>query len=206
MSRILHVDASARGERSITRQMSREFIDGWKALHPDDTVVYRDVGRSPPPHVSEAWVVGAFTPAETHPADAQAAMEVSNTLVDEFIAADRYVFGVPMYNFSVPSAFKAYVDEIVRVGRMFSPEGKGLLSGRKMLILAASGGQYPSDSPMKAFDHQEPWLRTIFGFVGITDIRVIRAEGLNKDDSTRLASLQLVRRQIAEQIKNWQKI
>ena len=69
MSRILHVDASARGERSITRQMSREFIDGWKALHPDDTVVYRDVGRSPPPHVSEAWVVGAFTPAETHPAD-----------------------------------------------------------------------------------------------------------------------------------------
>ncbi len=203
MSCILHLDASARGERSISRRLSKEFIDGWKASHPSDTVVYRDVGRNPPPHVSEAWIVGAYTPPETHATDVQAAMQVSNALVDEFIAADRYVLGVPMYNFSMPSAFKAYVDQIIRVGRTFSAEGKGLLTGRKMVILAASGGQYAPNTPFHAFDHQEPWLRTIFGFVGITDIQFIRAEGVNAGDAVRLASLEQARQKIADLLKFW---
>jgi len=200
---ILHLDSSPRGERSISRQLSREFIEGWKRLHPADCVVYRDVGRDPVPHVTEAWVVGAFTPLATRPADAQAAMRISDVLIDEFLTADRYVFGVPMHNFCVPSAFKAYVDQIVRVGRTFSANWKGLALGKKMLILSACGGNYGPGSPMQVFDHQEPWLRMIFGFVGITDISFIHAQGLNMGDESREAGLKHARERIAEVMKSW---
>ncbi len=142
MARILHLDASARGDSSLSRQLAKFFIEAWKKLHPNDTVVYRDVGRQPAPHVTEAWVVGAFTPPASHPKDARQAMAVSDALVDEFLGADRYVFGVPMYNFSVPSAFKAYIDQIVRVGRTFASDGKGLVQGKKMLVITARGGNY----------------------------------------------------------------
>jgi FMN-dependent NADH-azoreductase len=203
MARILHLDASPRGERSISRQLSREFIEAWKRLHPNDSVLYRDVGRDPPPHVTEAWVVGAYTPAETHPADARAAMRLSDALVDEFLSADRYVFGVPMHNFSVSSTFKAYVDQIVRVGRTFGPDWKGLATGRKMLILTARGGSYTPGSATAAFDHQEPWLRTIFGFIGIADVRFVHAQGMNQGDDARAAGLQRAHEQIAELAKSW---
>ena len=163
MAHILHLDASPRDERSISRQLSREFMEAWRRLHPADSEVYRDVGHCPVPHVTEAWVAGAFAPPEAQPADARAAMRWSDVLIDEFLAADRYVFGVPMHNFSVPSTFKAYVDQIVRVGRTFSADGKGLTSGKKMAIITARGGSYAPGSPMQAMDLQEPWLYAIFG-------------------------------------------
>jgi FMN-dependent NADH-azoreductase len=203
MAGILHVDASPRGERSHSRQLTHEFVEGWKALHPGDSVTYRDVGRHPTPHVTEAWVVGAYTPPETHPADAQAAMKISDALVDEFLAANRYVFGVPMHNFSVPSTFKAYVDQIVRVGRTFGRDWKGLVRNRKMLIVTARGGSYAPGSPTRAFDHQEPWLRTIFGFLGIEDLRFIHAEGLNQGDDAREAGMQEARHQLTELLNRW---
>ena len=203
MAGILHLDASPRGERSISRQLSREFIEGWMLRHPADSVVNRDVGRHPVPHVTEAWVVGAFTPLETRPADAQAAMRLSDVLIEEFLAADRYVFGVPMHNFCVPSMFKAYVDQIVRVGRTFSTEGRGLALGKKMLIVSARGGNYAPGSPMQVFDHQAPWLRTIFGFVGITDITFIHAQGLNMGDELREAGLKCAQERIVELLKSW---
>jgi FMN-dependent NADH-azoreductase len=203
MSHILHLDASPRGERSISRQLSREFVEGWKRLHPGDSLVYRDVGHNPAPHVTEAWVVGAFTPPQGQPADAQAAMRTSDALIDEFLAAERYVFGVPMHNFSVPSTFKAYVDQIVRVGRTFAADWKGLVVGKKMLIVTARGGNYAPGSPVAAFDCQEPWLRTIFGFIGVSDIRFIHAQGMNMGDEARTAALKHAREQIAELVKSW---
>ena len=203
MARILHLDASPRGERSTSRQLSREFIEGWKRLHPGDSVIYRDMGHNPVPHVTEAWVVGAFTPPENHPADAQAAMRASDALIDEFLAADRYVFGVPMHNFCMPSTFKAYVDQIVRVGRTFTADWKGLVLGKKMLVITARGGNYAPGSPVEAFDHQEPWLRTIFGFIGVTDISFIHAQGMNMGDEARAAGLKHAREQIAKMVKSW---
>ena len=203
MARIFHLDASPRGERSISRQLSQEFVEGWKRLHPADSVVYRDVGRHPAPHVTEAWVVGAFTPPETQPADAQAAMRASDALIDEFLAADRYVFGVPMHNFSVPSTFKTYVDQIVRIGRTFTADGKGLAGGKKLLVITARGGDYAPGSPVEALDHQAPWIRTIFGFIGVTDISFIHAQGMNMGDAARAAGLKHAREQIAEMIKSW---
>ena len=203
MANILHLDASPRGERSISRQLSEEFVSAWRRLHPHDLLVYRDLGHQPVPHVTEAWIAGAYSPAETHSAASQDAMRVSDALVDEFLAADRYVFGVPMHNFGVPSTFKAYVDQIVRVGRTFTADGKGLVLNKKMLIVTARGGHYAFGSPSQAFDHQEPWIRTIFGFIGLSDIRFIHAQGMNRGDDARAAGLEEARQQMAELVKNW---
>jgi FMN-dependent NADH-azoreductase len=193
MTHILHLDASPRGDRSVSRALARDFISSWKAAHPDDTVTYRDLGHHPVPLVTEAWVAGAFTPPEQHSPESVEAMQISNQLVDEFLATDRYVFSVPMYNFSIPANFKAYIDQIVRVGRTFSVEAdgsyKGLVTGKKMLIITARGGTYPKDTPYAAYDLQEPYLRLIFGFMGITDIDVIHADNLMSGDDARTQAI-----------------
>jgi FMN-dependent NADH-azoreductase len=203
MAKILHLDASARVAGSVSRQMSALFIESWKKLHPEDSVIYRDIGRQPPPHMSEAWITGAYTPPETHSADAKQAMYVSDMLVDEFLSADRYVFGVPMYNFSVPSAFKAYVDQIVRIGRTFASGWEGLVEGRKMLVTTARGGSYLPGSSSHAYDHQEPWIRTIMGYIGVKDITFIHAQGMNMGDEAQKAGLEHARQQIAELAGKW---
>lgn len=203
MSSILHLDASPRGERSISRQLSHEFVDRWRQIHPTTSIIYRDLGHQPPPHVTEAWVVGAFTPPENHPEDAQAAMRLSDALIDEFLSANRYVFGVPMHNFSVPSTFKAYVDQIVRVGRTFTADWQGLATGKKLLVITSRGGNYAAGSPTQAFDLQEPWIRTIFGFIGIRDITFVHAQGMNMGDDARQAGLKCAHDEIAKLVESW---
>ena len=124
----------------------------------------------------------------------QQALAASDILIDEVLAADHLVFSVPMYNFSVPSTLKAYIDNIVRVGRTFAvDEGggfRGLLSGKKALFVTSRGAIYRSGSPLHAFDHQEPYLRTVFGFMGLTDIHFVHADGLDfADEAHREKSL-----------------
>jgi len=193
MTHILHLDASPRGDRSVSRSLAKEFISNWQAAHPNDTVTYRDLGHHPVPFVTEAWIAGAFTPPDLHSPESAEAMRISDELVDEFLAADRYVFSIPMYNLSIPANFKAYVDQIVRVGRTFSVEAdgsyKGLVQGKKMLIVTARGGCYPKDTPYHAYDLQEPYLRLIFGFIGITDIEVVHVENLMGGDEARTQAI-----------------
>ncbi|MBI4785263.1 MAG: FMN-dependent NADH-azoreductase [Oscillatoriophycideae cyanobacterium NC_groundwater_1537_Pr4_S-0.65um_50_18] len=193
MTHILHLDASPRGDRSVSRTLAKEFVSDWQAAHPEDTVTYRDIGHNPVPFVSEAWIAGAFTPPDQHSPESVEAMRISDQLVDEFLAADRYVFSVPMYNFSFPANFKAYIDQIVRAGRTFSvePDGsyKGLVQGKKMVIITARGGSYPKDTPYHAYDMQEPYLRLIFGFMGITDIEVIHADNLMGGDEAKATAI-----------------
>jgi FMN-dependent NADH-azoreductase len=117
MAQVLHIDASPRGERSQSRRMTQEFVEQWQQTHPNDTIAYHDVGRNPIPHVDETWIAAEFSPPEHHTPELQEAIRLSDQLVDEFLAADIYVVGVPMYNFSIPSSFKAYIDQIVRVDR-----------------------------------------------------------------------------------------
>lgn len=188
MTHILHLDASPRGDRSISRRLSKEFINQWKATHPSDTITYRDIGHYPVPFVSEDWIAAAFTPSEQHTPELAAAIQISDELIDEFLAADRYVFGIPMYNLSIPANFKAYLDQIVRVGRTFSVDEtgyKGLVHHKKMTIIMAQGGTYPEGSPTHAYDLQTPYLRLIFGFIGITDIEFVYADSLNMGDEAR---------------------
>ncbi|MEH2458027.1 FMN-dependent NADH-azoreductase [Nostoc sp.] len=206
MVNILHIDSSPRGERSHSRELSKEFVNGWKTAHPGDAIAYRDLGHYPVPHVDEAWIAAAFSPPETHTPELTEAIRISDELVDEFFAADRYVFGVPMYNFNIPSTFKAYIDQIVRINRTVALDAqgfRGLVEGKKAVVITASGGDYSATSPAAAYNFQEPYLRAIFGFIGLTDIQFINANSMNNGDDARTQSLSEARTAIQDAIAQW---
>ncbi len=206
MSHILHLDASPRAERSLSRTLSHEFLTAWKDTHSGDTVTYRDLGHQSIPHVTEAWIAAAYSSPAEHTPELQAAIRLSDELVDEFLAADRYVMGLPMYNFSVPSVFKAYLDQIVRVGRTFAVDSSGytgLVKDRKMLVVTAQGGSYRPGTPTEAYNFHEPYLRAIFGLIGITDISFIYADGLAMGDAAREKSVAAARAEIQSAIATW---
>ncbi|AFY70943.1 FMN-dependent NADH-azoreductase [Thalassoporum mexicanum PCC 7367] len=182
MTHLLHLDTSPRGDRSVSRQLSKEFVQMWQDQQNDHTITYRDLGHNPVPFVDETWIAASFTPPEARTPEQQAGIEISDRLVDEFLAADCYVFGVPMYNFNVPAVFKAYIDQIVRPFRTFGIDSPtnfyGLVEGKKMLVITARGGDFSPGSPAAPYDLQEPYMRTIFGFIGVTDITFVHAQQL----------------------------
>jgi FMN-dependent NADH-azoreductase len=206
MIRVLHLDASPRGNRSHSRRLTQDFMTSWKAVHVNDTVTYRDLGHNPVPTVDEPWIAAAFSSPETHTPELKAAIALSDELIDEFMAADRYVMGIPMYNFSIPAGFKAYIDQILRVGRTFtvSETGyQGLATGKKMLIITSRGGSYPAGTPMAQFDLQEPYLRAAFGLIGVTDITFIHADNLNSGEDARQQSLDQAKSAIQKAVASW---
>jgi FMN-dependent NADH-azoreductase len=206
MAHILHVDTSARGERSISRTLSHEFVSAWKAAHPEDTVTYRDLGHQPVPNVSETWIAAAFSNPADHTPELTEAIRLSDELIDELLAADRYVFGIPMYNLTVPASFKAYIDQIVRAGRTFAVTEagyKGLVEGKKALVLTAEGGQYRLDTPAAGYNFHEPYIRAILGFMGITDVTFIHGDGLALGEQVREKSLTEARQAIAAAVSSW---
>lgn len=184
MANLLHIDASPRGERSHSRRLTQEFVEKWQHVHPNDTVTYRDIGRQPVPHVDEAWIAAGYTPPAERTSELWEAIRFSDQLVDEFLAADLYVIGTPMYNFSIPSTLKAYIDQIVRIGRTFefAPENLEnpyvpLVLGKKMFIISARGASgYGPGGPYESMNYQTPYLATVFGFMGITDVAFIDVE------------------------------
>ncbi|TVP56649.1 MAG: FMN-dependent NADH-azoreductase [Nodularia sp. (in: Bacteria)] len=207
MANILHIDTSPRGERSISRALCYEFITSWKDSHSGVTVTYRDLGRNPVPHVDESWIAAAFTPPEARTPELNEAIKLSDDLVDEFLAADMYVFGVPMYNLSIPSTFKAYIDQIVRAGRTFAISEKGyeglVDSSKKVLIITSRGGTFPPGTPYEAYDQQVPYLRAILGFMGLTDVTFIHADSLNLGDEPRQKSIAAAKDAIAQVVTSW---
>jgi FMN-dependent NADH-azoreductase len=174
--------------------------------HPADTVTYRDVGRNPVPHVDELWIATGYTPPEQRTPEMWEAIRISDQLVDEFLAADLYIIGIPMYNFSIPSAFKAYIDQIVRIGRTFEfePENsanpyKPLVLGKKMFIITARGSSgYGSGEHYEKLNYQDPYLRTIFGFIGITNITFIPVENDELGGTSLAQSIAAARTQVAQ--------
>jgi FMN-dependent NADH-azoreductase len=206
MARILHIDSSPRGERSHSRRTTREFVEKWQQTHPKDIVTYRDIGRNPIPHVDETWIAAAFCPQEQHTPEQQEAIRLSDELVDEFLAADIYIMGVPMYNFSVPSGFKAYIDQIVRVRRTFAFEPndtanvlKPLVLGKKMFIVGASGDSgYQLGGKYENMNFHDPYLVTVFGFIGITDITFVHVENDEYGGNKLAESIANARAKIAE--------
>jgi FMN-dependent NADH-azoreductase len=206
MSKILVVHSSPRQERSVSRKLTNDFVQQWLKQHPEAKVVTRDVARQPVPHVSEDWIIGAFSPADTLTPDAKAAIDISNELVDELFSADRYVFAVPMYNFNVPSTFKAYLDQIVRVGRTFSVGAngyQGLLKDKKALFVTSSGGSFPAGSPYAAYNFQEPYLRAVAAFLGITDVQFVVADGLARGDDAAKNSIAKAESALNELVTSW---
>ncbi|PSB25613.1 FMN-dependent NADH-azoreductase [Stenomitos frigidus] len=207
MVHILQIDSSPRGERSHSRRMTREFVERWKQAHPTDTVTYRDVGRHPVPHVDEPWIAAAYTQQpELLTPQLQEAIRISDQLVDEFLAADVYVIGIPMYNFSIPSTFKAYIDQIVRPGRTFALEPENtacpyqpLVLGKKMVIITARGDSgFEPGGRNEKMNHQDPYLRTIFEFMGITAITFIHVENDELGGKSLAQSIASARDQVAQ--------
>jgi FMN-dependent NADH-azoreductase len=206
MSKILIVNSSPRGERSLSRKLSTAFAKQWTEQYPDDVVISRDLASHPVPPVTEAWIVGAFAPVEARSPEANAAIAISDELVDELLSADRYIFGVPMYNLNIPSTFKAYIDQIVRVGRTFSVGAngyEGLVKGKKALFVTASGGSYQPESPYAPYNFQEPYLRTIAGFIGITDVQFVSADSQNLGETEAKHALAKAEDTLNGLLKSW---
>jgi FMN-dependent NADH-azoreductase len=173
MKRILHVTSSPRGEASFSNKLGNKIVEQVKSRYPGSTVTVNDVVETRYAHI-ESELLGAFTGV----GDPAVGVH-SDAAVDQLVAADTIVISVPMYNFNMPSALKAWIDHIVRAGKTFSyATGKpeGLLTGKKVYLALASKGVY-SDGPMKSFDFTEPYLRFILGFIGLTDITTFRIEG-----------------------------
>jgi FMN-dependent NADH-azoreductase len=172
MPTLLHIDSSPMGDASISRHLTSEFVTNWKLANPDGKVITRDLTATPLVPVTAAFVGAVYTPAESRTPEQKTLLALSETMVDELFAADEYVFGVPMHNFGTPSTFKLWIDQIARVGRTFSyADGtpKGLLTGKRANFLIATGGAYDAGTAMASFNFVEPYLRTVFGFLGVTD-------------------------------------
>ena len=206
MATILVITASPRGDRSVYRTLTSLFADLWAQKHPEDTILLRDVGHHPVPHVTEPWIVGSFSTAEEQTPESKAAISVSDQLVDEFLSADRYIFGVPRFNFCVPSTFKAYIDQIIRPGRTFAmgPNGfEGLVKGKKALFITTSGGSYGLGSPTAAFNFLEPYLRAVFGFMGLVDLHFVSAENLNRGEDAARHAREMAENELRELAQTW---
>ncbi|NJR17967.1 MAG: FMN-dependent NADH-azoreductase [Calothrix sp. CSU_2_0] len=207
MNHILHIDTSPRGERSHSRTLTNDFVANWKNSHLDSTITYRDIGHQIIPPVSETWIAAAFSPPNTHTPELTAALQLSNELIDELVECDRYICSVPMYNFGIPANFKAYIDQVCRVGRTFAVNQQGgyegLLTGKKMLVITARGGSFPAGTPAANFDFQEPYIRTVFGLMGVTDINFVNTENLAMKGDTREQSLESAKAKLTALITEW---
>lgn len=204
---LLHIDASPRNDgRSHSRRLTARFV---QARRPGGRVVYRDLKAQTPPHVDQAWIEAAFAPEERRTPGMRGALAVSEMLIDEFLAADEYLLGVPMYNFGVPSALKAWIDNVVRAGRTFAfdandPHGQFyrrlVPPGRRMTVVVTTGDAgYEPGGAMWPLNHVEPHLRTLFGFIGVNDLNFIYA-GNDEFGGERLErSLDAAARRIEEQ-------
>jgi len=167
----------------VSRELTHEFVQAWKAAHPNSNVIYRDLTAKPPKAIDALWIGAAYTPPSSHTVEQTETLALSEELIGELERADEYVFGVAMHNFAIPSVLKLWIDQVVRSGRTFSyGEGglRGLLQGKKATVVVASGGVYESGTPAAAMNHIDPYLKTILAFVGVTDVRVITAGGSAK--------------------------
>ena len=176
--RILHVDASVLGEHSVSRQVSAAVVRRLTAAHPGASVTYRDLAAAPLGHLA-GHHLAAVQGADPGPhADDVAA---GRAALDEFLAADVVVIGAPMYNFTLPTQLKAWIDRLLIAGRTFrytasGPEG--LAGGKRVIVAISRGGIYAPGTPNAAAEHAESYLRTVFGFIGVTDMEFVAADGI----------------------------
>jgi FMN-dependent NADH-azoreductase len=180
MSTLLHINSSPLYGRSVSRQLTDAFVTQWKTSHPDGRVVDRDLNAIAIPPVTGEWVGAAYTPEEARTPQQKEVLSLSDTLFAELEQADEYVFGVPMHNFGVPSVLKLWIDQIARVGKAFSyADGvpKGLITGKKATFIIATGGIYDAQTQMASFNFVEPYLRSVFAFLGVTDATFLTTGG-----------------------------
>jgi FMN-dependent NADH-azoreductase len=176
--KLLRIDSSAR-LNSVSRQLTQRFVQAWQQEHPQGHVIERDLAATALPHITDEWVQAIHSDPASLTADQKQVLEVSDTLVAELVEADTIVIGAPMYNFAIAAPLKAWIDQVVRVGKtvLFAASGpQGILKGKKVYVITSRGGAFRPGTPTERFDHQEPYLRHILGFIGLTDVTFIHAE------------------------------
>jgi FMN-dependent NADH-azoreductase len=179
MSALLHVDSSPRAA-SVSSFLAAVFVEKWKQQNPTGSVFHHNTSRERIPYLDDAAIAAIFTPSAKRTAAQKQTLAFSDQLVDELLAADVVVLGVPMWNLSIPASLKAWIDLIVREGRTFGFTAQGVAPlvppGKRVYVFSARGGAYPAGTPFQDFDLQEPYLRKILGVIGLTRIEFICAE------------------------------
>ena len=188
--KLLHIDSSPLAGQSASRQLTRDTVDRWLARHPGTVVEYLDLAAEPPRHLDQdslGFRLGIDAAGLTEAQRRENCL--SEQLVSQFLAADVVVIGAPMYNFTIPSQLKSWIDRVAQAGRTFAYTEQGpvgLAGGKTVIVASTRGGAYPAGSAM---EHQESYLRAVLGFVGITDVRFVRAEGLAMGEAAKTAAL-----------------
>ncbi|MBI2770993.1 MAG: FMN-dependent NADH-azoreductase [Burkholderiales bacterium] len=189
--KLLHIDSSPLAANSVSRQLTQRIAAQWRATHPGTTVEYLDLVKDAPSHLNmDSLGFKLGTSADTDIARRENA--ISEQLVTQFLAADVVVIGAPMYNFSVPTQLKAWIDRIAQAGRTFTYTDKGpkgLAGGKTVIVASSRGGVYSTNPALTGLDHQESYLRTVLGFMGVTDIRFVRAEGIAMGEAAKTQAL-----------------
>ena len=198
--KLLHIDSSILGDNSASRQLSGEVVKAWQAAHPGLDVSYRDVAVEAIEHFSAATLVAAGTPAELRDAAQKHEAQLSADTLAQFMAADAVVIGAPMYNFSIPTQLKAWIDRIAVAGQTFrytenGPEG--LCNGKKVIVVSTSGGLHSGQATGVA---HEDYLKVVLGFLGITDVEFVRAHGLAYGDELRSKAMNDAHAQINQEL------
>lgn len=198
--KLLHIDSSILGAYSASRELSAETVSQWVKNHPETIVEYLDLAANQIAHFG-ADAIAVKGIAQPAPTDLQRAENaLSEKLVTQFLAADVIVVGAPFYNFSIPTQLKAWIDRLAQPGRTFTYTDKGpagLATGKTVLIISTRGGVYSTSEAGQSMDHQESYLKTVFGFFGINDVRIVRAEGLAMGDAAKADALSRARKDIS---------
>jgi FMN-dependent NADH-azoreductase len=182
--KLLHIDSSARVS-SVTRRLTARFAEEWKKNHPDGEVIYRDLTATTLPLISDDWDATHLEESKLAPAQ-RSYLSTSDVLIAELQAADVVVIGAPMYNFSIPASLKGWIDHTVRIGKTFGygPNGpQGLVGEKKAVVITARAGAYEKGTARETWDFQEPYLRHILGFIGLTDVTFIHAENQGRENA-----------------------
>lgn len=196
--KILTVNASPRFARSLSRRLSKAFIEEWTSYRPDDTILNRDVGQDPPPHITEEWIGAAFTAKESRSPMQRDVLRISDQLIDEVLVADVIVVASPMYNYGMPSHLKAWVDNVIRINRTFTFDlARGeqpiepVQSGKVLVMLLSSGEGYFSPGELNAQrNHLDTHLQEALRLIGVSAVHTVRIEFQEFGDDRHRISLE----------------
>jgi FMN-dependent NADH-azoreductase len=177
MPTLLRIDVSPRGDYSVSKRLADAAVTVWQQKNPHGTVVTRNLSHAPLPVVDLPWIAAAYSTPDQHTPEQKAAIKVSDDLVAELFAADEILIATPMFNFSLPAALKSWIDHVVRMGRTVNGKYEGLVKGKKVFVLVASGGVYDPGSHSEKMDFFTSYMKFILGFIGLTDTTIHFANG-----------------------------
>lgn len=202
MTTLLHIDSAITGDASFSRRLSQRIVNHFQRNQPDLKVEYLDLAQNAPSHLSMESLGLRLGLEDEKLTDAQRREnQITTQLLQQFLNADIIVIGAPMYNFTIPSQLKAWIDRIAQAGHTFKYTENGpvgLAGGKQVVIASSRGGAYSTSEQGQAMEHQESFLKVIFGFFGITDVRFVRAEGVNMGDAAIEQAMNEANRSIEE--------